>query len=114
MENTKKCSSKNHKKDAISFCPECDKYLCNQCLIFHSDLFENHIKYDLKSKDLQNYTSCFCQEQNHKMELVYFCKDHNQLCCAACITKLKGIGNGQQTDCNICFTTEIKEEKNRN
>ena len=111
MENTKKCSSKSHKKDAISFCPECDNYMCNQCLVFHSDLFDNHIKYDLKGKDLHNFSPCFCQEQNHKMELVYFCKDHNQLCCAACITKLKGIGNGQHTDCNICFTTEIKDEK---
>ena len=111
MESTKKCSSKGHKKDAVCFCLECDKYMCNQCLNFHSDLLENHHKYDLKNNELQNISSCFCQEQNHKMELIYFCKNHNQLCCAACITKLKGKGNGQHSNCNICFTTEIKDKK---
>ena len=114
MENTKKCSSKGHKKDAICFCLECDKYMCNQCLNFHSDLLENHHKYDLKNNELQNLTSCFCQEQNHKMELIYFCKNHNQLCCAACIAKLKGKGNGQHSNCNICFITEIKDKKKSN
>ena len=110
MEDKKKCSSKNHKKDAICYCHECDLYMCNQCLKSHSDLFEGHHKYEL-SKDKQNFFSCFCQKKNHKNELEYFCKDHNQLCCAACITKLKGNGKGQHTDCNICFIADIKDEK---
>ena len=110
MENTKKCSSQKHKKDAICFCPECGLYLCNQCLTFHSDLYSSHHKFDL-NKEKQNFFSYICQEENHKMELEYFCKNHNQLCCAACITKLKGNGKGQHTDCKICFISEIKDEK---
>ena len=29
----------------------------------------------------------------------------------ACIAKIKGEGNGQHTDCNVCFIKEIKDEK---
>ena len=53
----------------------------------------------------------FCQEKKHNIELEYFCKTHNQLCCAACITKIEGGGNGQHTNCDICFIKEIKDEK---
>ena len=33
------------------------------------------------------------------------------LCCAACISKIKGKGNGQHADCDICFIENIKDEK---
>ena len=49
--------------------------------------------------------------KKHNIELEYFCKTHNQLCCAACITKIEGGGNGQHTNCDICFIKEIKDEK---
>ena len=45
------------------------------------------------------------------MELEYFCENHNKLCCAVCITKIKGNGKGQHAGCNICFITEIKDKK---
>ena len=48
------------------------------------------------------------------MKLEYYCKDHNILCCAACISKIEGKGNSQHKDCNICFIEDIKEEKKRN
>ena len=41
----------------------------------------------------------------------YFCKTHNILCCAQCITKLKGENNGQHSDCDICFIKDIENEK---
>jgi hypothetical protein len=56
-----------------------------------------------------NYEICY--EQNHGNRLEYFCKTHNKLCCIACVTKIKGFGNGQHSDCNICFIKDIKEEK---
>ena len=110
MENNKKCSSKNHIRDAISFCTECDLYMCIQCLKSHSELFQNHHKYDLNEEN-QDFHSCICQEPNHKMELEYFCENHNKLCCAVCITKIKGNGKGQHAGCNICFITERKDKK---
>ena len=31
--------------------------------------------------------------QNHKLK--YFCKNHNKLCCSACLSKIKTKGYGQ-------------------
>ena len=47
------------------------------------------------------------------MNLDYFCESHNDLCCAACISKIKGKGNGQHFNCNICLTEEIKDKKEK-
>ena len=41
----------------------------------------------------------------------YFCKTHNQLCCGLCICKMKGNGNGQHNECDVCLIKDIKEEK---
>ena len=41
-------------------------------------------------------------------------KDHNELCCSFCITKIKKEGIGQHTDCNICTIEDIFEEKKKN
>ena len=51
------------------------------------------------------------QKNNHSMNLDYFCKTHNKLCCAACIAKIKGLGNGFHKNCDICFIKNIKNEK---
>ena len=56
----------------------------------------------------------FCEIKNHQNELDYFCKTHNLLCCAKCITKIKSKGNGQLTDCEICNIEEIVNEKKNN
>ena len=45
------------------------------------------------------------------MQRKFFCKNHNQLCCTACITKIKGKEYGQHTDCDICIIEDIKNEK---
>ena len=52
-----------------------------------------------------------CKEEKHKIELQYYCKTHNILCCVACISKIKGEGNGQHTDCEVCFIKDIEGEK---
>ena len=49
--------------------------------------------------------------ENHINKLEYYCKDHLQLCCVACISPLKGKGNGQHSNCDICFIEDIIEEK---
>ena len=53
----------------------------------------------------------FARKKNIWKDYNIIAKDHNQLCCASCITKIKGKGYGQHTDCNICFIEDIKEEK---
>ena len=111
MENEpKKCSHKEHKEiNAIEYCQDCKLYLCNKCSIFHNG-FENHHHYNI-TKDSNDIFIDICQELNHTNKLEYYCKEHNKLVCLNCIAKLKGKGNGQHKDCDICFIEDIKDEK---
>ena len=108
-----KCSSVNHKEiEALYYCGECKIYMCNKCDKFHSEIFQNHYKIKLeKGNDIKELFTGFCKEKSHKDELQYFCKKHNSLCCAKCITKLKGEENGQHFDCDIFFIKDIENEK---
>ena len=113
MENKKKkCSFKEHKEiDAICFCQICNIYMCDKCTNYHKGLLENHPLYNLDENIKLIFSNC-CKEKNHdKFQLKYFCKSHNLLCCAACISKIKGKGDGQHKDCSICLIEDIKEEK---
>ena len=110
MEN-QKCSSIEHQNiNAINYCHECKIFMCNKCENFHSKLFQNHHFYDI-NKEIKEIFTGFCKEENHLEKLEFFCKNHNLLCCASCITKIKRKGKGQHTDCNICNIEDIKDEK---
>ena len=110
LNQKKKCSSKSHSEiDAIVFCQKCNKYMCNKCQNYHSEMFYEH-----QTINLNNLNEVFidtCQENNHINRLEFYCKDHNILCCAYCIIKFKEKGFGQHSDCNVCDIKEIKEEK---
>ena len=110
MKNNKQKCSSHAEIDAITFCQECRIYMCNKCEKHHIELFKKHHSNSLDKINNDIFTG-FCKEKNHIDELNYFCKSHNKLCCVACIAKIKGEGNGQHTDCNICFLKEIKDEK---
>ena len=110
----KKCSLKKHKEiNAISYCPECKIYMCNKCESYHSELFQKHhqVKID---KDINLIFTGFCKEKNHLDKLEYYCKNHNKLCCASCIAKIKKNGKGEHHDCDIYIINDIKEEKKNN
>ena len=110
MESKIKCFSEEHKEiDAISFCPECKIYMCNKCDNIHSSFFKNHHSYNYR-KDDEIFTG-LCKEKDHNIKIRYYCKNHNQLCCVACIAKLNELGNGQHKDCEIFIIENIKEEK---
>ena len=112
MENQKKkCSSKKHGNiDAVSYCQHCKAYFCNKCENFHSDFFENHNLYKLENQIEDIFTE-FCEEKDHFNKLDFFCKNHNILCCSSCISKIKGKGFGQHSNCDIYFLEDIKSEK---
>ena len=110
MENQKKCSLDEHKDiDAILYCSDCKIYMCNKCENYHSPWYKNHHLYQL-NKEEDIFTG-YCQEKNHPNKLEYYCKQHNQLCCANCIAKVNKKGDGQHKDCNIICIEDIKEEK---
>ena len=112
MENKKqKCSLKEHNElDANYYCKKCEIYLCNKCEKHHISIFPNHNSIILE-KYISNIFTGFCKVENHQIELDYFCKTHNVLCCGLCIAKIKRKGNGQHTDCNVCNYEDIIDEK---
>jgi len=109
----KKCSSlKHNENDAISFCQECSICMCNKCENLHSELFQNHHIFKLdKYTDIADIFTGFCKEKNHQVELKYFCKTHNILCCAECTTKIKKNYSGQHHDCDICLIEDVENDK---
>ena len=110
----KKCSSKEHPEmKAIIYCQECKIYICNKCEKFHSNFFQNHHTHNLE-KNIDEIFTGLCKIEKHSLELKFFCKNHNQLCCAACLSKIKNIEFGQHKDCSVCEIQEIKEEKECN
>ena len=105
-----KCSLKKHmENNAIIFCQDCKKYLCNKCQNHHSELFDDH-----KIININNSNEIFidkCKENNHTNKLEFYCKNHNTLCCGLCISKIKEKGYGQHFDCDVCLIENIKDEK---
>ena len=81
---TIKCSSKKHEINATSFCSNCKMFLCNKCLKYHSELHEEHYLIDL-DKDLNDIFNDICNIKGHNNKLEFFCKNHNILCCLACL-----------------------------
>ena len=110
MENQNaKCSSKKHADiNAISYCPECKKYLCKKCLTYHEEM-EDHKTINLKEKKEIFFDKCNIEIHNAKLE--FYCKEHNTLCCVLCTSKIKDERYGQHSDCNIRDIKDIKDEK---
>jgi len=110
---SQKCSLKKHSENnANYFCQECKIYMCNKCDNLHSELFPNHNKNKIDFNiDMKEIFTGYCKEEKHNNELVFFCKTHNQLCCAACLSKIRKKGNGQHSQCLVCEIEDIKNEK---
>ena len=90
--NKKKCSLNEHKdNDAVIYCQECKVYMCNKCEKMHSGFLKFHHIYSL-DKNINEIFTGLCLYPNHSIILEYYCKTHNQLCCAACLAKIKKKG----------------------
>ena len=110
--HNKKCSLKEHSDiSADIYCKKCEKFMCNECEINHSKQFEDHQDFIL-NENLDEIFNEYCQEEKHQcFKLEYFCKNHNKLCCSACIAKIKGDKVGEHINCDTCNIDLIKEEK---
>ena len=107
----KSCSLKDHNEiQAKIYCQDCKIYMCNKCEKIHSGLCLNHHSYNLYENVNELFTG-LCKEENHNDELVFFCKAHNQLCCAKCIIKVNRKGYGQHMNCEICNIEDAKKDK---
>ena len=86
--------------------------MCDKCLEIHSNFLPNHHIYISNiNKESDETFSEFCREEKHNQFLEYYCKTHNKLCCALCITKIKDKEKGQHKDCDICIIEDIKDQK---
>ena len=64
FEEKKKCSFKDHlDNDAISYCPNCEIYMCNKCNNTHSNLCPKHNQYNL-NQDIKNIFTGLCNKKN--------------------------------------------------
>ena len=107
-----KCSL--HKEiDACKYCQECIAYFCKNCEKSHSELLKHHHAFQIDKNTNELFTG-YCKENNHPNELHYLCKDHNLLCCVACISKIKKRENGKHFDCNVCDINDISDVKKKN
>ena len=113
MEIQKKCCSfQGHEKIISSiYCINCKVFMCTKCELFHSKLLPNHKIFKTDNMNIEDIPQELCQQEKHNIEFQYFCKNHNILCCAKCITKIKNKENGIHKDCDICTIEEIKSEK---
>ena len=112
MENQRKCSNKKHSEiNAVNYCNICNLYLCNKCSNNHLEYLDSHPIYNLSENNNQEIFTGLCLEINHKDNLMFYCKNHNKLCCAACLSKMKVNGYGQHFNCEVCIIKDRKEEK---
>ena len=112
MEANKKCSNKKHSElNAVSYCVYCNLYLCNKCVNIHLEYLASHNIINLDKNNKEEIFTGICKEINHKDKLKFYCKNHNELCCAACLCKIKNKEYGKHFDCDVCEIKEIKEEK---
>ena len=99
-EEKRKCFKKEHKDiNANSYCEDCKIYICNKCLFHHNELFSAHKVKNLNNNNKDIFID-ICKEKNHT-KLDFYCKSHNKLCCAACISKIETNGYGQHKDCDV-------------
>ena len=109
-----KCSLDEHKDiNALFYCQECRVKMCNKCEKIHSGLLKKHHIYSL-DKDIKEVFTGLCTNNNHSLELEIYCKNHNKLCCVACISKIKIKGKGQHKNCEVYHISKIKNNKKEN
>ena len=108
-----KCSIEEHKEsNAISYCQKCKIYMCIDCEKHHSALFKKHHQFKIENEeDIKDIFTGLCNVQNHNSELKFYCKTHNQLVCAECITIIKNKKIGHHKDCEISYIKEFQKQK---
>ena len=84
--------------------------MCNKCEKHHSELFKNHQQYKVDKEHTEIFTG-LCNEKNHSDELIFFCKNHNKLCCLGCFSKIKATNYGLHKDCDICLIEDIEKPR---
>ncbi|KAH3844737.1 hypothetical protein DPMN_086999 [Dreissena polymorpha] len=77
-------------KEAMFFCQQCSKGLCDVCIGLHRQFYKKHVAYGREEMDKWPvFTKLFeglkfCElHSDHPIEM--FCEDHSKLCCSMCL-----------------------------
>ena len=106
------CSLPEHSEEkAVFYCPECKRYMCNNCYNSHSSFSKIYHNQHKVEKDKNISFTGICKVKNHLVELIYFCKTHNVLCCPLCIVKIKDDKFSIHSGCEVCKIEEIAVDK---
>ena len=80
------CSKKNRIKQATSYCRDCTKYLCADCVEIHINHIEDHTLVDVHDVgQLDDVLTEKCGKHRDQV-IELFCVDHDELACTLCAT----------------------------
>ena len=72
------CFNENHElTKGISYCSKCDKWFCQQCLLYHNSLLPEHIITPIK---IPKYIEC----KEHSNNILFYCTKCNIGICEKC------------------------------
>ena len=72
------CFNENHESiKGISYCSKCDKWFCQQCLLYHNSLLPEHIITPIK---IPKYLVC----EEHSNNILFYCTKCNIGICEKC------------------------------
>ena len=77
--NYEKPNCKQHKNEAIKFCKDCEKWLCEECIKIHSMFNGNH---SLSNKQIPLKNKCKIHIKNYTEYFCLYCKEE---ICPLCI-----------------------------
>lgn len=77
--NTENCYNENHDTiKATAFCSKCNKWFCEQCLIYHRSLLSDHITTPTK---IPKFSKCKTHQND---DILYICSKCNTGICTTC------------------------------
>ena len=85
------CTEEGKNSTTIKYCSDCEGKLCGECSGFHlrSKKFKSHHVIDLSSIGSRMPTSSKINCEIHTdIQIDYFCSQHDDVCCRACIPDL--------------------------
>ena len=110
------CGNCDKKSEGSSYCFDCGKFWCQQCLVGHSVLRDNQDHHtvalkDFQPKDFENLIERpgFCRKARHEKELLkYHCSTCEEAVCQMCVNVKHG--RHELKELEVAF----KEEESKN
>ena len=87
------CGNCDKKSEGSSYCFDCGKFYCQQCLVGHNIMRNNREHHvvalkDFQAKDYENVLKrpAFCAKENHEKEVMkYYCTTCTEAACLVCV-----------------------------